>query len=68
MARECGSLRSVEGGEVMIRFPVKCNVCRREIPDGAIYYAHPALGFVCEYCPQFNDGQLKIHDDDEDSP
>jgi len=41
-------------------FPVKCQQCNREIPEGAIFYKHPELGFVCEYCPAFNDGPVEL--------
>lgn len=50
----------------MIKFPVICQVCKREIPDGVIYYAHPKHGFVCEYCPEFNDGPVKVDEVSDD--
>ena len=43
-------------------FPMKCGKCKREIPDGAIYYEHPKHGNVCEYCPEFNDGGITIEE------
>jgi len=41
-------------------FPVTCQICKREIPDQSIYYTHPKYGYVCEYCPQFEDGPVKL--------
>lgn len=40
-----------------------CMVCKREIPEGSIYYKHPVHGIVCEYCPQFTDGGIEVDDD-----
>jgi hypothetical protein len=37
-----------------------CRKCKREIPEGAIYFMHPKIGPVCEFCPEFNDGDIKI--------
>ena len=39
-------------------FPVKCGSCKSLIDDGMIYFDHPRLGFVCERCPEFGDGQI----------
>ncbi len=44
----------------VIDFKEICNQCKREIPEGTIVYRHPKLGFVCEFCPAFNDGQIKL--------
>ena len=44
----------------------KCQICKREIPDGAIFYKHPKYGIVCEYCPQFKDGGVSIIEDEDD--
>lgn len=46
------------------QFPVTCQICKREIPDQALYYTHPEHGFVCEYCPQFNEGPIKIESEE----
>lgn len=40
-----------------------CRKCKREIPGGSIYYDHPTLGAVCEYCPEFNDGPLEVEEE-----
>ena len=37
-------------------FPVKCVKCKREIPDGSIYYHDKEIGFICEWCPGFERG------------
>ena len=47
----------------VIFIKIKCNKCKREIPENGIYYRHPKLGYVCEYCPEFNDGDLTIMED-----
>ena len=41
-----------------IIFPIKCNICQREIIQDMIYYTHPDHGYVCEFCPQFVDGGI----------
>ena len=38
----------------------KCQRCKREIPEDGLYYMHPDYGIVCEYCPEFEDGRIKI--------
>lgn len=43
-----------------IIFPLFCNICKREIINDMFYFQHPKHGFVCEYCPQFNDGDIKV--------
>ena len=45
-------------GEVF-NYVVKCGQCNKVIEDGAIYYSHKKLGFVCEDCPAFSDGGVK---------
>lgn len=47
----------------LTQFPVKCKQCNREIPEGTVYYSHPKLGFVCEFCTGFNDGRIKANED-----
>ena len=47
-----------EMGEV-IAFPVLCNQCGEEIQDGELYYDHPELRIICEYCPAFKDGGVE---------
>lgn len=42
----------------------KCQVCNREIPDGAAYYQHPKYGIVCEYCEPFKDGGVEVPDNE----
>jgi hypothetical protein len=44
----------------LIELKFYCRVCHREILDGMIYFDHPDLGPVCEHCPQFNDGPIKL--------
>ena len=44
---------------------VKCQRCKREIPDGGMYYLHEKYGVVCEYCPEFEDGGVHIQDGEE---
>lgn len=39
-------------------FPVKCQVCKQVIQEGKIFYIHPKIGYVCEDCPEFNDGPI----------
>ena len=51
------------GGEVneeIKDFPVKCQICQLQIPEGMLFFKHPKYGFVCEDCPEFNDGQVVI--------
>lgn len=47
-------------------FKEKCTQCSREIPEGTIVYRHPKLGFTCEFCPAFNDGTIKISDEEKE--
>lgn len=35
-----------------------CQICKREVPDGSIFYQHEKYGIVCEYCPEFEDGGI----------
>ena len=42
-----------------------CQVCRREVPEGALFLQHKELGIVCEFCPEFPDGGIEIGDDDD---
>ena len=51
--------------DTIINFPMICQKCKREMPEGCIYYDHPEYGFVCEYCPEFNDGYVKITTEEE---
>lgn len=46
----------------VIELHIECNICKREIPEGTIYYKHPKYGIVCEYCPEFNDGDIKVEE------
>jgi hypothetical protein len=46
----------------------KCQICKREIPDEGLYYTHPVHGIVCEYCPEFEDGGVKIMDPEDFEP
>ena len=41
-----------------------CQNCKREIPVGSIFYQHPKIGIVCEYCPQFKDGGMEVIEDE----
>lgn len=51
-------------GEIKV-FPVKCQICQREIVDGMIYYSHPEHGFVGECCPQFGDGGIDVKEGED---
>lgn len=42
---------------------IRCMICKREIPDGTLFYRHPKFGIVCEVCPQFRDGGVEIDEE-----
>lgn len=48
----------------LISLKYYCKSCKKEIPDGAMYYDHPKHGEVCEYCPEFSDGGICLVLDD----
>jgi len=38
---------------------IECQVCKEILEPEEVYYSHPQLGFVCENCPEFEDGGIK---------
>jgi len=48
----------------VLKFPVKCSICKRDIVEGMLYYTHPDHGFVGECCPQFDDGGVSVKDEE----
>jgi len=44
--------------EKVTDFPTVCQVCKELIEDQMLFYSHPRLGYVCENCPEFEDGGI----------
>lgn len=51
----------------LLEINTRCQICRREVPEGSLFYMHPQRGIVCEYCPEFNDGGVVL-DGELDTP
>lgn len=44
----------------VIDMPIKCASCKTEIGDGVIFKKVADIGFVCEFCSDKWDGDIKV--------